>query len=232
MLRSSLQSVRQIGWTIAAGGPEYEPESQIVSRCDMDAASVDFPMISLVDCRPLESTQQALDSARSSVISPTGGLLIAVEALIHALAEKSISFARPLGLKRDESSSSHTTASSSSGLRIGLHIDNWFRQTIGSRYESPNRIALNLGPGSRELLFCDTNPFWAWAARSFGTSACVGTPQFRVWLAKYGPAAVYSLRVDPGFAYCAPTEWLAHDGSTFGEKLPSYLFSILGSFSP
>jgi hypothetical protein len=40
------------------------------------------------------------------------------------------------------------------------------------------------------------------------------------------------VRIDPGEAYIAPTDYLVHDGDSTGKSLPDVNYALLGRFVP
>jgi hypothetical protein len=123
------------------------------------------------------------------------------------------------GAKVDPAGVDLLTRSPATGLRIGIHLDDWHQFPAQDRGSSPLRLALNLGPGQRWLLLIDTNHFWMQiAARD--PLARAGTPQLREWAGRL-ETGVYRYGLDPGFAYLAGTEYYGHDGSTRWSTEPS-----------
>ncbi|CAM3661067.1 hypothetical protein [Smaragdicoccus niigatensis] len=121
-----------------------------------------------------------------------------------------------------------TSRRSPGSKRIGLHLDNWDQMPMRTRSESRRRLAVNLGPGSRALLFA--SPTACQICRSLGRTDdhLPHTTDVREFVANGGPLRCYSVVLEPGQAYVAPTELLVHDGSTLDARLPSIVAFWLG----
>lgn len=124
------------------------------------------------------------------------------------------------GIKMDLPGQDLLTENTASGRLIGIHLDNWHGFPARSRYLSPQRLTLNLGPGARWLLLIDTREFWKEVCDSGDGEKIVGTSRLRESRFALGKP-VYRYRVDPGFAYLASTEFYGHDGSTKWTGEPS-----------
>jgi hypothetical protein len=133
-----------------------------------------------------------------------------------------------LAIKLDAPGQLTTTQRRPSGKRIGLHVDNWDQMPMRTRAGSRRRLTVNLGPGSRALLFA--SPSACQICRSLGRpdEHLPHTDDVRAFVANGGRLRCYSVVLEPGQAYVAPTELLAHDGSTLDAKLPSIVAYWLG----
>lgn len=122
-----------------------------------------------------------------------------------------------------------TTEDHNSGHRIGLHVDNFDRLPYATRHQSRRRLCLNLGPGSRYLLFGDRDvqqicrTLHADLERHYPH-----TEDIRRYVAAGRPLRCLRIRLEPGDGYIAPTELLPHDGSTGGINQPSVAAFWLG----
>ncbi|MFJ5066516.1 hypothetical protein ACIQC7_08880 [Kitasatospora sp. NPDC088556] len=103
------------------------------------------------------------------------------------------------------------------GLRIGLHLDNWDRQTCATRLDSRRRIMANLGPYPRYLLVGEFDAVSI--CQELYPADCdeqyPHTDDVAAFVARR-PMECLRIRIDPGEGYVAPTELLVHDGSTTG----------------
>lgn len=121
-----------------------------------------------------------------------------------------------------------TSVDTSTGLRVGMHVDSWEGAPLRERRHSRGRIAMNLGPGRR---------YFVLAAITLKELAQVGTP----WDPNSAPGvnavrdALLSsgapcLRIEmlPGDAYLASTESIVHDGSAFDIAEPTRTAHWLG----
>jgi hypothetical protein len=133
-----------------------------------------------------------------------------------------------LAIKLDASGQLTTTRRHPHGQRIGLHVDNWDQLPMRTRADSRRRLTVNLGPGSRALLFA--SPSACQICRELGRpdEHLPHTDDVRAFVANGGHLHCYSVVLDPGQAYVAPTELLAHDGSTLDARLPSIVAYWLG----
>jgi len=115
-------------------------------------------------------------------------------------------------------------------LRIGLHLDNWDKNSFENRRQSRNRLAVNLGPGNRELIVVAHDVL----ARLQGLkdNSIPTTKHVRQYAMKEGPLVIMRLTIPPGFAYIAATDYLVHDGSTYFEDSGSWQAVFLGHFRP
>ena len=114
---------------------------------------------------------------------------------------------------------------------IGLHVDNWDNRSISTRTESRSRICVNLGPGHRYFLFSPVrfidasveggvNPDLFSAATELGRTFLKNNPE----------TPIFRLKLEPGFAYLAPTESTIHDGSTIDSTEASDTLVCFGKF--
>ncbi|WP_371782612.1 hypothetical protein [Streptosporangium subroseum] len=122
-----------------------------------------------------------------------------------------------------------STEDSTTGHRIGLHVDNFDRLPYSTRQNGRRRLCLNLGPGPRYLLVgdrdikeicrvlgCDQNGYYP------------HTDDLRRYVAEGHPLWCLRIRLAPGQGYIAPTELAPHDGSTSGAQTWSLAAFWLG----
>ncbi|WP_340375953.1 hypothetical protein U5640_12800 [Streptomyces sp. SS7] len=122
-----------------------------------------------------------------------------------------------------------TTEDSNTGRRIGPHVDNFDRLPYARRHQARRRLCLNLGPGPRYLLIGDHDI--QQICRTLHTDPDRHHPHtedIRRYVAAGHPLRCLRIRLDPGDGYIAPTESLAHDGSTAGIDQPSVAAFWLG----
>ncbi|MFI0219974.1 hypothetical protein [Streptomyces lydicus] len=110
-----------------------------------------------------------------------------------------------------------TTEDSTTGRRIGLHVDNFDRLPYPRLHPGRRRLCLNLGPGPGPpyLLIADHD------IQQICRTLHPHTEGIRRYVAAGHPLRCLRLRLDPSDGYIAPTEFLAHDGSTAGIDQPS-----------
>jgi len=122
------------------------------------------------------------------------------------------------------------------GRRTGLHVDSWSNLPIADRWKSPNRLCLNLGQGDRYLLFVNRGIDEAREildnADRLDRPNSENVTTLTASFLKYMPdSPVYAVRIRPGEAYVAPTEYVIHDGFVPG-RLPNATISVMGYISP
>lgn len=109
--------------------------------------------------------------------------------------------------------------------RVGLHHDRWTTEA-GAALDAPNRIALNLGPGTRWLLYVPHS-----VAQLRTASGLPADEHGREVLGAFADQVpVLRVAVPPNHAYVAPTEAVFHDGSTLGSDRPALKQHLLGRF--
>ncbi|BDC48877.1 hypothetical protein F183_A11930 [Bryobacterales bacterium F-183] len=130
---------------------------------------------------------------------------------------------------------STVTVDNSSGLRVGLHLDSNDRKSVYERDQCRNRLSINLGLGSRYLLFQNLTVgeiidlLGKKGMRDIHPQICSGIA--RLFRATAPEVPVLRLRIDPGEAYVAPTENIIHDASTIGSTQNDFSLSLLGNFT-
>jgi hypothetical protein len=140
------------------------------------------------------------------------------EPFVHGVAMK------PPGLK--------TVTFRNNGLFAGLHIDSWDAVDLAGRKRARVRVNVNLGPDPRYLLFvplsldsvCNNLPDTVADGK---TLLQIQTPLF----AAFPTQPVFRLRILPGEAYIAATDYLIHDGSTATMRNHVFTFDIRAHFS-
>lgn len=108
------------------------------------------------------------------------------------------------------------------GRRPGLHIDNKFRHPLERRIDSPRRLGLNLGPGSRWLLMVLPDII----TMTQDVLEPHEIPTSKHFIAHTEMSDARSIKClwllqKPYEAYIAPTEIMVHDATTIGEPLSS-----------
>ncbi|KPI01815.1 hypothetical protein OK074_5481 [Actinobacteria bacterium OK074] len=136
---------------------------------------------------------------------------------------------RLLGCAASPGNRATTTEDSATGRRIGLHVDNFDRLPYVRRHQGRRRLCLNLGPGPRYLLIGDHDiQQICRTLHSAPDRHHPHTEDIRRYVAAGHPLRCLRIRLDPGDGYIAPTEFLAHDGSTAGIDQPSVAAFWLG----
>jgi hypothetical protein len=126
-----------------------------------------------------------------------------------------------------------TVSAKPGGLRVGLHVDGWFRMPLGRRAQAPIRLCANFGWNDRYLLFLNisVDQFASGKIGEFAghideqirkKSLLLSSPMIlvREFLTAFPEYPIGRIRIRPGEAYLAPTENLAHDGSSVASAAP------------
>jgi hypothetical protein len=213
-----------IGITTAAEGPRIEVEALDIAW-DIKPSRGDLPpMIPIYDLRSsgaVVNLREFVEKTRRDELRSLLGLKeFKVAAEQYWKSVGAADRGRSCGIKMDLPGQDLLTGNPTSGRLIGIHLDNWHGSPARLRYLSPQRLALNLGPGARWLLLIDTREFWREICAGGDGEKIVGTPRLRSSRFARGEP-VYRYRVDPGFAYLASTEFYGHDGSTRWTEEPS-----------
>lgn len=132
-----------------------------------------------------------------------------------------------LGFVDSPAGQATTTVDTATGTRLGVHLDNFDKLPTARRTQSRRRLAANLGPGSRYLVLAldDIEQI----SRAMGaTIRHPHTNDVRRYAREGHPLRCIRIRLDPGEGYIAPTEFIPHDGSTWGMDAPSQVAFWLG----
>lgn len=118
------------------------------------------------------------------------------------------------------------------GRRTGLHVDSWSGAAIADRASAVNRMCLNVGAGDRFLLLInegiDTVREKLAAAGRLDEPYRENVTTLAVCYLELAPRTeVLAVRIRPGEAYIAPTEYVIHDGFVPG-RLPNASISVTG----
>jgi len=124
---------------------------------------------------------------------------------------------------------------------VGLHVDSWYRRefALTRREHAPNRVCVNLGSTDRFFLFVNVSvgQMYNVVKDKDRNSACgedtttVGPSSVaRDFMRSFPSYPVVRVRVRPGEAYVAPTENIAHDGSSIDMNAMDVTLSIRGRF--
>ncbi|MEU3446966.1 hypothetical protein AB0H29_07020 [Streptomyces thermolilacinus] len=204
---------------VAEGKPEFEDGAVIPSRL----------------WQPL--TEEAGSGLLAQASTPSSALVEIVrppsptgDDLHHLAASLGDEDARYLGQALAKPNMLTTTDNYRDGRLIGLHLDNWDKLTYGRKPFGRRRLALNLGPGTRYIIFGDLDAQAVCRVMHPRDYTCrhPHTDDYRRHVAADRPVGCFRVRIDPGEGYIAPTEYLLHDGSTEGENHPSAVAFWLG----
>jgi hypothetical protein len=121
------------------------------------------------------------------------------------------------------------------GIRTGLHIDSWYNDKIENRIYSPNRLCANLGPGDRYfmLLNIGIDAMKKILMERNLTYECIDNPTQIVidFMHTFQKFPIVALKLRPGEAYIAPTEYVCHDGFV-PSRFRNSSISIMGYIQP
>jgi hypothetical protein len=128
-----------------------------------------------------------------------------------------------------------TTQDRSDQLFLGLHVDSWDKVPLLMRPQSRNRICVNLGSRTRYFLFSNlTIPRMVDALMEHSPSRFPkqysSTTLVELFFEIFRSYPVIKLAIHPGEGYIAPTENLAHDGSSHQSNDSDVCFTALGYF--
>jgi len=120
------------------------------------------------------------------------------------------------------------------GLLLGLHVDSWFRQQIVDRASAPNRLCVNLGREPRYFLFWNLTVMRMLALVGLreGDEGLMTRNLAHRFFDLFPDYPVARLTLNPGEAYIAPTELIAHDATTVGRTELDINTAMLGRFRP
>ncbi len=122
-----------------------------------------------------------------------------------------------------------TTIDESTGLRIGIHVDNFDKLTFDQRDAGRRRLEVNFGPGHRYLLIGTIDVRDVCLANDpAAPSRYPHSDDIRRFVASGRALRLLRIRLDPGQGYIAPTELVPHDGSTSDATEPSPIGFWLG----
>jgi hypothetical protein len=137
----------------------------------------------------------------------------------------------------------HTTVSTATGRRVGLHLDCWDQLAPRERWRGSNRICLNLGTSPRGLLFIpipatEFADHLSAAGVDIDHDADAPVDRFAVsslarrYLEAFPNQTVVRVTLQPGEAYIAPTENLIHDGYAPPGSEADLSLTVRGCFAP
>lgn len=195
------------------------------------------------EARPVLSVLKVADDVRDYFETVRGShpagtdarLKVAAEVGAHliALHAKDAATAKVLGAACQTSGRLTTTFNEASSRRIGLHLDSWSGLPMADRRAAPARFCLNFGSSPRYLLVCATSiaSMARWYRRHVSVDDANPTDVARAFLANHPEEPIFRIEVRPGEAYIAPTEYLAHDGSSVEGDGGDFTYTILGDFT-
>ena len=118
-------------------------------------------------------------------------------------------------------------------IPLGLHFDNSLGLPLDDFEDKPNRICFNLGKQARYLWCINRSLKSMWEeAISEGKHIEDEKVLVQYFFSKYENYPVTRIKLEPGEAYIAPTDYVIHDGSTEGSEYPDVTFVVQGYFDP
>lgn len=239
--------------TLIVGMSDYE-SGAVVPGCNWTRVDVEFkrepnkssPFICLLDTRSMVKVLWELNCISADNIDTTRrNRAIGIwydEVFSHYIEDRwgSVDGIQYIGAYSKRPHLDTTTVSYETGKRIGIHIDAWEKWHWSKTMHSKYRLCVNIGFTDRYFVFANTT------AKQFvekigsaidegdsdtitDTELVGGTSYFRKH-AKQVDLEFYKLRIAPGFAYLAPTDFIYHDGSTLGANEHTAQFTVRGYF--
>lgn len=119
--------------------------------------------------------------------------------------------------------------------RVGLHIDDWDRQSIYGRDKSENRLSINVGTTDRHLMIIPVSIKAILRLLTMKIGALYKsfedpTSLARAFMTAFPEMPVLRLTLMPGDAYVLPTELVIHDASSEGQYRPGSSLFFRGFF--
>lgn len=138
-----------------------------------------------------------------------------------------------IGLNSNRAGLVTTTVNEQRHRRLGVHFDSWDSLPMDMRGRSRYRLSVNVGAGDRYLLFMSLTAADVLDALKGEVSVGSNATQLLRLALQHPPVRrVYRLRVPPLWGYVAQTDYLPHDGSTFGASLYDFSTHMLADFRP
>jgi hypothetical protein len=138
-----------------------------------------------------------------------------------------------IGLNRNMPGLLTTTVNERRQRRLGIHFDSWDQLPMPMRARSRYRLSINVGAGDRFFLFMAQSAATILdAIKDDMAERSTATDMLRLALHRNPHWPVYRLRVPPLWGYVAQTDYLPHDGSTFGAGLHDFSTHMLADFKP
>lgn len=138
-----------------------------------------------------------------------------------------------IGLNSNRAGLVTTTVNEQRQRRLGIHFDSWDSLPMHMRGRSRYRLSVNVGAGDRYFLFMAlTAADVLDALKDEVSTGGNATQLLRHALRRLPERLVYRLRVPPLWGYVAQTDYLPHDGSTFGAGLYDFSTHALADFRP
>jgi len=119
---------------------------------------------------------------------------------------------------------------------IGLHLDSWYWQdfALTCREDAPNRVCVNIGAEDRYFLFLNVPIAEMYRLvkdkLAIPGPNCPPSSVATCFMTTSPSYPVVRVRIRPGEAYIAPTENIAHDGSSIDMDALDVTLSIRGRF--
>lgn len=126
----------------------------------------------------------------------------------------------------------NVTFNSKENVYIGMHLDSWESNDLSSRDFSRNRICINLGKQSRYLLYYNISIVTMAIMIDYDIKNINFDINYiyKSFAMAYPDWPIYKIEIQPYEAYIAPTEFMIHDGSTWGTTHPDISLVFRGKF--
>jgi hypothetical protein len=114
---------------------------------------------------------------------------------------------------------------------IGLHLDSWEKQNLINRVNSRNRICINLGSSPRYLIFYSISIEEMAKRLNYSLNQKIDIRNvYATYASKFPSERIYKIKINPFEAYCAPTEYVIHDGRSENSVYPDINIVFRGYF--
>ncbi len=125
-----------------------------------------------------------------------------------------------------------TTTIGRTGRLVGLHLDTWEYHRLDERASALNRFCLNAGEQARYLLAFNLDLVEMHGLLRDLCRVCVSNvhdigPEF---MRRFPDYPVVKVKINPGEAYIAPTDFVIHDATSLGLESSGCSFTIRGRF--
>lgn len=138
---------------------------------------------------------------------------------------------RALGISLKSPGLETCTTESSTGERVGLHVDSFFGDGLSGRERRALRLCINVGIEPRHFLFVNTSLQRIWEVSCDGSREMHQVNASAIaaaFLAAHPNYGVLRLTLLPGEAYIAPTENIIHDSTSADRRTFDAALTFLG----
>lgn len=164
---------------------------------------------------------------------PLDAAIVATMAAAQSNFVWSPSLFQLIGLNSNKPGLLTTTVNERRKRRLGIHFDSWDSLPMHMRARGRYRLSVNVGAGDRFFLFMAATATDVLDVMNADVSETTNaTDMLRLAMQRLPKPTVYRLRIPPMWGYVAQTDYLPHDGSTFGAGLFDFSAHMLADFRP